>query len=57
MHFNEIIHHKLLVYEGIYSNQMVHEAHQEWKHTNEKAAAKKAAYAKLTGGLKDAFKK
>jgi hypothetical protein len=47
MHFHELIHHQLATHGDRYSNEMVHEAYQEWKAAQDKAAAKKAMQMKL----------
>ena len=57
MHFSPVMYHKLLLYNGIYSNNMVQEAYSEYKLMEEKAAARKLMMDKLTSGFKDMFKK
>lgn len=57
MHFHPVLAHKLALFNGVYTNQMVHDAFAEFNIVEEKQAAKKLMNDQLNTGLKDMFKK
>ena len=57
LHFDEIVHHGLLIHNHKYTNEMVHQAHNEWNIAHEQKKAKIAMMSNMKKGLMNLINK